>query len=159
MFSRSQAVENSRRYLLSLIEILQKTVLGGPDWKEHFTRNKLTKANRSCINVAIPHCRPSFTELSSEYRQFRDGPLEKLLGEGFENFQAAGIFFVIKFRVWIFLGRSMNIFRANWLVWIFFHLIFPYANIFFVLRPPPPISFANGPSLRGTLSATENISG
>ena len=34
----------------------------------------------------------------------RDGPLEKLLeeGEGEGNFRAAGIFFVIKFLVWIF---------------------------------------------------------
>ena len=39
-------------------------------------------------------------ELSSEYRQFRDGPLEKLLrGMGVENFQAIGIFFHIKFCV------------------------------------------------------------
>ena len=31
----------------------------------------------------------------------------------------------------------------------FFHLIFPCANIFFVLRlrPPPPHKFSNGPSL------------
>ena len=32
-------------------------------------------------------------ELSSEYRQCRDGPLEKKFGEGLENFQAAGILF------------------------------------------------------------------
>ena len=35
---------------------------------------------------------------------------------------------------WIFL-------RINWRARIFFHFIFPCANIFFVLRPPPPISF------------------
>ena len=31
----------------------------------------------------------------------------------------------------------------------FFHLIFPCANVFFVLRPPPPPphKFSNGPSL------------
>ena len=29
----------------------------------------------------------------------------------------------------------------------FFHLIFPGANIFLVLRPPPPNKFCNGPSL------------
>ena len=29
-----------------------------------------------------------------------------------------------------------------------FHLIFPFANIFFVLRrPPPPHNFSNGPSV------------
>ena len=31
----------------------------------------------------------------------------------------------------------------------FFHLIFPGANIFFVLRPPPYNNFCNGPSLMG----------
>ena len=32
----------------------------------------------------------------------------------------------------------------------FFHLIFPCANIFFVLRlPPPPHKFSNGPSFNG----------
>ena len=49
-----------------------------------------------------------------------------------------------------FLGHSMYIFRVNWRARIFFHLIFPSANFFFVLRtPPPPHKFSNGPSLRG----------
>ena len=30
----------------------------------------------------------------------------------------------------------------------FFHLLFPCANILFVLRPPPPRKFSNGPSLK-----------
>ena len=46
-----------------------------------------------------------------------------------------------------FLGHSMNIFRVNLRAWIFFHLIFPCANIFLYLArtppptPPPSISF------------------
>ena len=45
-------------------------------------------------------------------------------------FEAQEFFFVIKI-----------------LVWIFFHLIFPCANIFFVLGPPPPHKFFIGLSL------------
>ena len=41
---------------------------------------------------------------------------------------------------WIFL-------RVNWRAWIFFHLLFPCANVLFVLHPPPPHKFSNGPSL------------
>ena len=42
----------------------------------------------------------------------------------------------------------------------FLHLFFPCVNIFFGTSPVPPlpISFTNGPSLRGTFSATKNIS-
>ena len=39
----------------------------------------------------------------------RDGPLEKLLEE-VGNFRAAGISFVIKFLVLIFLAHGMNLF-------------------------------------------------
>ena len=63
-------------------------------------------------------------------------------GEG--NFRAAGIFFVIKFLVWIFfLAIAWIFFRVNWRARIFFHLIFPCANSFFCISPapPPPISF------------------
>ena len=63
---------------------------------------------------------------------YREGPLEKLWGgggRGVGDFRAAGIFFV-------FLGQSMNIFNDNWHTWISFHLIFPCANIFLVLRLP-----------------------
>ena len=81
---------------------------------------------------------------------FRDGPLEKLWGggRGKGNFWAAGIFFVIKFLVWIFLGHSINIFLGLIGVQEFlFHLIFPCANTFSVVRPPPPLKCSNGPSL------------
>ena len=47
-----------------------------------------------------------------------------------------------------FLGHSMTIFYDQLTCKNFFHLIFPCANIFFVLRPPPsPHKFSNGPSL------------
>ena len=44
----------------------------------------------------------------------------------------------------------------------FFHLIFPYASIFFALRPPPsplpaPNKFSNGPSLNGRGSIIYNM--
>ena len=78
----------------------------------------------------------------------RNGPLEMLWG-GRGIFEPQEFFFVIKFHVWIFLGRSMNIFRVNWRAWIFFHLIFPWANIFFCTSPAPSISLiSNGQSLR-----------
>ena len=48
------------------------------------------------------------------------------------NFWAAGIFFVIKFIVWIF-------FRVNWCAWFFFE--FSLARILLLHSPPPPISF------------------
>ena len=41
---------------------------------------------------------------------------------------------------WIF-------FRINWRAWIFFHVIFPCANIFFCTSLDPPRKFSNGPSL------------
>ena len=63
-------------------------------------------------------------------------------GGGGGNFGAAGIFFVIKFLVWIYFRRRHEYFlRINCCAWNFFHLIFPCMNIFFVL-PPPPISFS-----------------
>ena len=77
----------------------------------------------------------------------RDGPLEKLWGEG--NFQAAGIFFRYQIPCMNFLEAIAWIFfRINWHAWNFFHLIFPCANIFFwTSPPPPPDKFSNGPSL------------
>ena len=59
-------------------------------------------------------------------------------GEG--NFRTAGIFFVIKFLVWIFLAIAWIFVRINWRAWIFFYLIFPCANIFLYFARPP-ISF------------------
>ena len=62
-------------------------------------------------------------------------------GGGVGNFRAAGIFFVIKFLVWIFLGHSMNIFSFN----------FPLGEYFVLdLAPPPPTpprKFSYGRSL------------
>ena len=82
---------------------------------------------------------------------FRDGPLEELWGGREGNFWAAGIFSVIKFLVWIFVRPQHEyFFRINWRAWIFFHLIFPCANIFVCTSPPPPPppnKFSNGPSL------------
>ena len=43
-------------------------------------------------------------------------------------FEPKEFFGVIKFLVWIFFNRC---------AWIFFHLIFPYANIFFCTSPSP----------------------
>ena len=44
-------------------------------------------------------------------------------------------------------GQCRNLFSWSTLhAWIFFHLIFPCMNFFFVLRPPPH-NFSNGPSL------------
>ena len=66
------------------------------------------------------------------------------MGGGVGNFRAAGIFFSSPNSLYeCFLGHSMNIFRVNWRPWIFFRLIFPCANIFFLYfapAPPPPIS-------------------
>ena len=83
------------------------------------------------------------------YQMIRDGPLEKLWGgrefsslRNFFRYQIPCMNF-FKAIAWIF-------FRINWRAWIFFHLIFPCANIFFMyfVRPsPPPHKFSNGPSL------------
>ena len=56
--------------------------------------------------------------------------IRKIMG-GEGNFRAAGIFFFLLLNSLyeFFLGHSMN---------IFFHLIFPCANIFFCTSPPPP---------------------
>ena len=45
------------------------------------------------------------TWLETDSKLFRDGPLEKLWGGGEGNFRVAGIFFVIKFLVRIFLRQ------------------------------------------------------
>ena len=81
----------------------------------------------------------------------RDWQLEKLWGK-WGIFEPQEFFFVIKFRVWIFFRPQHEYFLG--LIGVhefFFHLIFPCANIFFVLRPsphpPPPHKFSNGPSL------------
>ena len=56
--------------------------------------------------------------------------IRKFIG-GLGNFWGAGIFFRYQIPgMNFFLGRSMKIFRVNWRAWIFFHLIFPCANIF-----------------------------
>ena len=73
-------------------------------------------------------------------------------GGGVGNFRVAGISFRYKI-------PRMNFFRP-WYEYflgligvheIFFHLIFPCAKIFFVLRPlpPPPYNFSNGRPLKG----------
>ena len=69
---------------------------------------------------------------------FRDGPLQNLLGKG--NFRAAGIFFIIKFLVWIFLGLIgvHEFFSFNFLLHAYFFCISPV---------PAPHKFSNGPSL------------
>ena len=65
--------------------------------------------------------------------------------KGWKRYRGGG-WVVIKFLVWIFLRPYF--FRVNWRARIFFHFIFPCANIFFVLRPPPAPAthkFSNGP--------------
>ena len=61
-------------------------------------------------------------------------------GRGVGNFQAAGIFFVINFLVWISFRSYHEYFLGLiGLHKLVFHLIFPCSKIFFVLRPPPPL--------------------
>ena len=70
--------------------------------------------------------------------ELRDRPLEKLWGGGGGEFSRRRNFFSLSNSLYeFFLGHSMYIFRVNWRARIFFHLIFPSANFFFVLRPPP----------------------
>ena len=84
----------------------------------------------------------------------RDGPLEKLWGGGWGIFELQQFFFRCQipcmnfFQVvaWIFFGVNLR-------AWVFFHLIFPCANIFFVVRAPPH-KFSNGPSLIGIVACT-----
>ena len=72
--------------------------------------------------------------------------MRKVMGGGEGNFRAAGIFFVIKF-LWNFFRPLHEYFLGLIGVQEFFSiLIFPCANFFFVLRPPPH-KFSNGPSL------------
>ena len=56
--------------------------------------------------------------------------IRKIMGGGRGILEPQEFFFLLLNSLYeFFLGHSMN---------IFFHLIFPCANIFFVLRPPPP---------------------
>ena len=63
------------------------------------------------------------------------------------NFRAAEFFFfsLSKPLYESFLGHSMNIFSGLLAGMNFFHLIFPWANIF--LAPSSPHKFSNDPSL------------
>ena len=89
-------------------------------------------------------------------RSIKGRTIRKVMG-GEGNFRAAGIFFryqilgmnFFQALAWIFL-------RVNWRARIFFHLIFPCANFFFVLRPPPH-KFSNGPSLRVSLRESPDV--
>ena len=89
------------------------------------------------------------TKGTTESVRIRDGPLEKLWGEG--NFRAAGILFVIKFLLWNFFRSLHEYFLGLIGVHEFFSFSFPLREYFFVLRPPPPPpppnKFSNGPSL------------
>ena len=78
---------------------------------------------------------------------FKDGPLEELWGGG--EFLSRKDFFRYQIPCMNFCWPQHEyFFRINWRAWIFFHLIFPYANIVFLyFAPPPPNKFSNGPSL------------
>ena len=67
----------------------------------------------------------------------RDGSLEKLR-EKLGIFEPDELFSVNIYLAWFFLGNRMNVFRVNLRAWIFFHLILPYANIFFLYSGIPP---------------------
>ena len=88
---------------------------------------------------------------------FRDGLLEKLWVER-RIFEPQEFFCVIKLLVWIFFRPQHEYFLGLIGVHEFFHLIFPCANTFFVLRPPPrpPDTFSNGPS-RNSLALSVQI--
>ena len=45
----------------------------------------------------------------------------------------------------IFLDQCMNIFLGLLGMNDFFHLILPYTNVYFLLRPPSLHNFSNGP--------------
>ena len=85
------------------------------------------------------------------YEHHRDGLLEKLWGGGGgREFSSRRNFFSLSNSLYeFFLGHGMTIFHDQLTCKNFFHLIFPCANIFLVLRPPPPTpdKFSNGPSV------------
>ena len=70
------------------------------------------------------------------YTWFRDGPLEKLWGEG--NFPAAGIFFRYQIPCMNFFRPKHEYFLGLIGVHDFFSFNFPLRQYFFVLRPQPP---------------------
>ena len=73
----------------------------------------------------------------------RDGPLEKLWGEG--NFRK---FFSLSNSLYeFFLGHSLNIFLGLIGVHNFFFIQLSLARIFFLFFAPPPHKFSNVPSL------------
>ena len=74
----------------------------------------------------------------------RGGPLENYGkgGWGWGIFEPQEFFSLANSLYYFFLGRSKNIFCGKLACIKFFRLIiFPCANVFFVLRLPPPISF------------------
>ena len=73
--------------------------------------------------------------------------IRKVMGGRGGEFSRSRNFFSLSNSLYeFFLRHCMNIFSVNWRASFFFHLIFPCANIFFVLRPPLH-KFSNGPSL------------
>ena len=71
---------------------------------------------------------------------------EKSYGGGGGEFSSSRNFFRYQILMKFFQALAWIFLRVNWRARIFFHLIFPCANFFFVLRPPPH-KFSNGPSL------------
>ena len=68
--------------------------------------------------------------------------IRKVMGGGGGGVGQQEFFSLSNYLYEYFLGRSINIFLG--LVGVhelFFHLIFPCANIFFLYFAPPPISF------------------
>ena len=100
-----------------------------------------------------PSSMQDICHMNLQFSGLRDGPLEKLWGEeggggggGVEIFEPQKIFFSLSKSLYeSFLGHSMNIFSGLLAGMNFFHLIFPWANIFLV--PSSPHKFSNDPSL------------
>ena len=86
------------------------------------------------------------------FSDLRDGPFEKLWGGGGGEgeFSSRRNFFSLANSLFeFFYVIAWIFFRINWRARIVFHLIFPCANFFSVLRPPPPPDkFSNDPSLK-----------
>ena len=116
---------------------------------------RLTKSNRTEIQTHKVEertfrtpCTPSVKStwgVSFQRTEDSRSAFSPFYSKGWKRYRGGG-WVVIKFLVWIFLRPYF--FRVNWRARIFFHFIFPCANIFFVLRPPPAPAthkFSNGP--------------